>query len=172
MRSAAAVLKDMDSTVEPCEDFYQFACGNFIKKAVIPEGVAQVMRATEMLDKINDQVHHLLQQPTFESDAPPLRMVKQLYAACMNTTQIEKVGMQPLIDQVESLGGWPVVKGGSWNESAWSWQKSVAQFRNCGFDMNYFFTLDVGSDPQNGTKRIIYVSDCNALKFTNMITSI
>ena len=35
--SAAKLLKQMDRNVEPCQDFYRFACGGFIADTVLPE---------------------------------------------------------------------------------------------------------------------------------------
>ena len=37
VEAAAEVLAKVDLTVDPCEDFYQFACGNYIKNSVIPD---------------------------------------------------------------------------------------------------------------------------------------
>jgi predicted metalloendopeptidase len=38
-RSAAAhmVLENMDRSVDPCHNFYEFACGGFEKRVVIPD---------------------------------------------------------------------------------------------------------------------------------------
>ena len=35
--TAARVLESMDKTVNPCEDFYTYACGGWKKSHVIPE---------------------------------------------------------------------------------------------------------------------------------------
>jgi membrane metallo-endopeptidase-like protein 1 len=37
VHTAATILAKMDKTVDPCDDFYKFVCGSFIKNAVIPD---------------------------------------------------------------------------------------------------------------------------------------
>ncbi|KAK2847818.1 hypothetical protein Q7C36_009500 [Tachysurus vachellii] len=36
-RSASRLIENMDPTVNPCENFYQYACGGWLKKNIIPE---------------------------------------------------------------------------------------------------------------------------------------
>jgi neprilysin len=36
--AAAAILQTMDQSVKPCDDFYQYACGGWIKNNILPEG--------------------------------------------------------------------------------------------------------------------------------------
>lgn len=158
VKAAAAVLAAMDSSVEPCDDFYHFACGGYVRETVIPDDRTALNLFTEIGDKLNEQIRVLIDKPALESEATPFRMAKNLYKACMNKTLIEQRGLQPLIDQVESMGGWPVVRGDQWNETNWTWQKSVSDFRHRGFSMDYFFDFSIGIDLRNSTERIIDVS--------------
>lgn len=35
--AAARLIANMDSKVDPCENFYEYACGGWLKKNIIPE---------------------------------------------------------------------------------------------------------------------------------------
>ena len=35
---SSSILNSMDETVDPCDDFYQFACGGWLKSHPIPAG--------------------------------------------------------------------------------------------------------------------------------------
>lgn len=35
--TAARIIENMDSTAQPCSNFYQYACGGWLKKNIIPE---------------------------------------------------------------------------------------------------------------------------------------
>ena len=46
----------MNTSVEPCEDFYTFSCGGFDAKEDIPDGKGSVTSFSVINDKVDDQV--------------------------------------------------------------------------------------------------------------------
>ena len=67
MTAASAILNAMDDSVKPCDDFYQFACGGWIKSHPIPAGESEWNRLNA-LDKQNKiVVKELLGERPFHS---------------------------------------------------------------------------------------------------------
>lgn len=155
VQAASKMLDQMDENVEPCDDFYNFACGNFVDNTIIPDDKVSVNTFSVISDKLQEQLRTIVTAPIDENEIEPFKNVKRLYLACMNKTYIEERGLTPLQDIHESLGGWPVVKGDAWEEKLWTWQQSVKEFRKRGYSTDYIFDFSVGTDLKNSTRRII-----------------
>ncbi|KFB42374.1 AGAP001791-PA-like protein [Anopheles sinensis] len=149
-------LERMDQIVEPCKDFYTYACGRFLKETIVPDEKVSVGTITVIDDRLQQQLRSLVSDEISETEATPFKLAKNLYKLCMNKTRIEENGIKPLLSILDTLGGWPVLKGDSWDmESTWSWEKSVIDFNNNGYSTDYFFDFSIDSDLKNSTRRII-----------------
>ena len=51
----AKLLQEMDRTVEPCQDFYQFACGGFMKRTSIPDDRTRMSSFSVLGDELLTQ---------------------------------------------------------------------------------------------------------------------
>ena len=76
-------------SVEPCQDFYQFACGNYIKETVIPDDKSSVALFNELNDKLEQQLRSSLESKISENEIRPFRLLRSLYNVCMNTSMLE-----------------------------------------------------------------------------------
>jgi putative endopeptidase len=96
----------IDRTADPCEDFYQFACGGWIAKAQIPADKPLAMRSfVEISDRNLEYEKGVLEaaraKPTKDA---VLGKLGAFYGSCMDEAAIEKVGMRPIKPLLSVIG--------------------------------------------------------------------
>ena len=83
-RSAAPAgieIDALDRKIDPCTDFYQFACGGWIAKNPVPADRRSYGRFAEMLDRNFTVLRRILEAPGAEGDR---KKAADYYAACMD----------------------------------------------------------------------------------------
>lgn len=87
IHAAWSILQKMDMSVDPCDDFYQFSCGQFLEKTTIPDDKIYVNSFSIVGDLLQEQLKTLITSPVSERDIEPFKMVKNLYLACINESK-------------------------------------------------------------------------------------
>src|SRR5262245_18682729 len=88
----------IDKTVDPCVNFYQFACGNWRKANPIPGDKARWGRFAELAERNR----YILRDILDEAAKPAAKrtafatQVGDFYAACMDEAAITKKGIAPV----------------------------------------------------------------------------
>ena len=151
---ARRILKNMNTTVDPCENFYQYACGGWIKDNPIPQGKDELSAIVQLSDR-NDKLLKRLLKEKSEKDSETIMKVKNFYKSCLNTELINKLGNKPLKKFIKDLGSWPAYH--DWDEENWDFNQTLTRFHS-EYPCEIFFTVDVDVDPKNRTRNIITVS--------------
>ncbi|KAF2352626.1 Peptidase M13 N-terminal domain [Trinorchestia longiramus] len=143
----------MDQSTDPCDDFFQYACGTWNKKHVIPEDRSSISTFEVMNDQLDLILRDLLLEPMTEEESVATAKAKKFFTSCMNTSQIEIVGDEPLKDVIKSLGGWPVIED-NWVEPNVSIETLIGWLRG-RLNQGTLIEQWVGPDDKNSSVNVI-----------------
>ncbi|CAK7318862.1 Membrane metallo-endopeptidase-like 1 [Vulpes lagopus] len=162
--AASRILQNMDPSREPCDDFYQYACGGWLRRHVIPETNSRYSVFDILRDELEVILKGVLENATAQ-DRPAVQKAKMLYRSCMNESVIEKRDSQPLLNILDVMGGWPVTMD-KWNQSVargtdspgpkWELEQQLA-LMNTQFNRRVLIDLFIWNDDQNSSRHIIYI---------------
>ncbi|XP_017690891.1 PREDICTED: neprilysin-like, partial [Lepidothrix coronata] len=157
IKSAARILENMDPSAQPCGDFYQFACGGWLRRNVIPETSSRYSNFDILRDELEVVLKDVLDTPSTK-DIPAVQKAKTLYRSCINETAIDSRGGGPLISLLPNVSDWPVAST-DWEASygtAWTAEAAIAQL-NSRYGKKVLINFFVGTDDKNSTAYIIHI---------------
>lgn len=99
-------LKAIDKTVDPCVNFYQYACGNWRKDNPIPADQTRWGRFNELAQRNRYLLYVDLKQAADEPKSPLQKQYGDFFAACMNTDEVDQKGdkpLMPLLGQIDAM---------------------------------------------------------------------
>lgn len=169
VHAASEMLKLLDESVDPCDDFYNFACGKFIQNTKIPSEAANIDSFSIVNEKLKKQIFNIITEESKDGEPRPFTLARSYYQSCMNKTIIEERGLTPLKELIASFGGWPVVLGDEWDaqESTWDWKDDIKKFRKEGMEFEHVFSLGVPPRAENSSVRGLQVSLLGRFFFRN-----
>jgi putative endopeptidase len=90
---------DIDRSVDPCTDFYEFANGAWRKQNPIPAAMQRWSRRWQAGETAKDRLKEILDEVTARRDWPASSVEQQIgdfYGGCMDTARIDQRGAEPL----------------------------------------------------------------------------
>lgn len=80
--------------------------------------------------------------------------MKQFFAIA---DSINENGQLEFIKVTESVGGWPLFLGDSWNESNFDWLETMYKLSKKGYSSDQFINFKIQTDLMNNTRNLIHV---------------
>ncbi|XP_060718115.1 phosphate-regulating neutral endopeptidase PHEX [Tachysurus vachellii] len=160
IEAAGSILSKLDPSVSPCDDFYQYACGGWLREHPIPEDSSSYGIYPWLRQNVDLKLKELLEQPTADGDIEAVKKAKILYRSCMNETAIELLDSKPLLKELKKREfRWPVLGDAlgadvQWDSRKFDLLQTLSQIRT-QYSKSVLLRLYVSADDKNSQVFII-----------------
>jgi len=139
--------KNIDPSVKPGDDFFNYANGSWIKKTEIPPEYSRWGAFNELIERNNDALHTIAekasQTPVDPKLAPETRKVGDYYASGMDEKAVEAAGTTPLAQEFQKIEAM---------KDRQDVLKEIAHLHSIG--INAFFNFGSGQDAKDSNHDI------------------
>jgi len=95
----------MDRTIDPCVDFFKYACGGWITNNPIPPDQSSWDLYSKMEDENKDKLRAILEAASAAASgrSPVNQKIGDYYASCMDEKAVEEKGIDPLRPELDRI---------------------------------------------------------------------
>ncbi|XP_052819632.1 neprilysin-4-like isoform X2 [Mya arenaria] len=157
-QAAARVLENIDTSVDPCDNFYMYSCGAWKRKHVIPEDKSSQNVFGVLRDNVQVINKYLLEDGEKYKTVEGVGKAQDMYAGCVNTEEIERKSINVSYPLLQELGGWPVLgdlEGGGYSDDSFNLTTLLRALRK--YNNNPLIDIYVSSDVKDSENNIIYL---------------
>ncbi|KAF9186120.1 hypothetical protein BGZ51_002245 [Haplosporangium sp. Z 767] len=110
--TAAGIIRDLDTDVDPCMDFSAYTCGGFWEREEIPADQSAFSYFNALTNENARVIHAIVDPANPKAPKAPasdiaaknnIKKFQDLYASCMDIDQISKIGRMPIVNEIQKV---------------------------------------------------------------------
>ena len=82
VHASASIIDLIESEIDPCNDFYGYACGNFVEEVYTPDEKSTLDTLTLMGDKLTEYLLTLYTTPILDNEPKIHELSKRMFQSC------------------------------------------------------------------------------------------
>ncbi|XP_057334640.1 neprilysin-2-like isoform X2 [Microplitis mediator] len=164
LEAVERVKNNLDTRVNPCENFYQFVCGKSK-----PFDLSEKKGLEE--HPVNKRVQDLIKKGTGLVNFKPFKLIDDLYKTCMSNQAIGQQALDLLRDIIKKLGNWSLLEGKNWKESDFDWIEFTIETKKIGLNFNNFLDFETLLYPEKHNLLLKYQIHIPPQEFKRNISS-
>ncbi|CAG2246767.1 unnamed protein product [Mytilus edulis] len=155
VHSSSYITAQMNLSADPCQDFYQFICGNWENTVTIPDSRPKYNIFSVVSDQNKVYIRKILQSNSTVikgQHSETVQKMKTYYKMCLDTSKINELGSEPLTQFIKMIGGWTVTDTG-FDESKWKLEDVLAKINIYNFAP--LFDVGITIDDKNSSQYVL-----------------
>ncbi|XP_044278376.1 endothelin-converting enzyme-like 1 isoform X2 [Varanus komodoensis] len=154
-KASRFIATNIDPTIDPCKDFYSFACGGWLRRHAIPEDKLIYGIIAAIGEQNEEKLQRLLLRPVRRPyRASAERKVKEFFRSCLDMAEIDRQGARPMLEVLEDCGGWDMAAPGQ--QRRWDFNELLYKTQGV-YSTAVFFSLTVNLDDKNSSRYVIRI---------------
>ena len=137
----------MNPKVNPCENFYEFACGSYNGIKQVPESEKKITLFTEARTRLKYEIRELLDDVSLRENANNrtssdiAKLVFIYYDSCMDPEAQDSLDLMPIFSVISSFGGWALLQNAKFEQKDFYWEIIETNLQLLG--INGLFKLSI-----------------------------